>query len=227
VIPPVRILTATARKRLKAIEQHTELGSGFHLAMRDLEIRGAGNMLGVQQHGFIEEVGFDLYLKMLDEAVSKLKGEEPRPSLEVKIETDVDLFLPNDYIADSQQKVDIYQRLAQAINYEAVHDLELELIDRYGPLPAAAENLLKMTEVKILAARVGVGKVVLKKEKLHLSYARNILPAKQKVAVLASQVPDPLEFSTTGGFEITVDFSERDHYVWHEQVKKILQNLVT
>jgi transcription-repair coupling factor (superfamily II helicase) len=225
VIPPVRVLSATARKRLKAIEQHTELGSGFHLAMRDLEIRGAGNMLGPQQHGFIEEVGFDLYLTLLGEAVSDLKGEEPKPSLDIKIETDVDLFLPNDYIYESQQKVDIYQRLAQADSYETVHDLELELIDRYGSLPTAAENLIRMTEIKILAARAGVEKVVLKKGKLHLSYAAEVLPGKQKVAVLASQVPDPLEFSSGGRFEITVDFSGRDQYVWHEQVKNILQNL--
>lgn len=225
IIPPVRVLSATARKRLKAIEQHTELGSGFHLAMRDLEIRGAGNLLGPQQHGFIEEVGFDLYLKLLDEAVSELRGEEPKASLDIKIETDVDLFLPNDYIHESQQKVDIYQRLAQADCYKTVHDLELELIDRYGPLPAAAENLIRMTETKILAARAGVEKVVLKKGILRLSYAAEVLPGKQKVAVLVSQVPDPLEFSSGGRFEITVDFSGRDHYIWHEQVKNILQNL--
>jgi transcription-repair coupling factor (superfamily II helicase) len=226
VIPPVRMLTATARKRLKAIEQHSDLGSGFHLAMRDLEIRGAGNMLGPQQHGFIEEVGFDLYLKLLDEAVRELRGEEPKPSLEVKIETDLDMFLPSRYVNESQQKVDIYQRLAQADSYEIVHDLELELIDRYGPLPAEAENLIRMAEIKILAVRAGVEKVVLKAGKLYLSYAASVLPGKRKVAVLASQVPDPLEFSSGGRFEIMVDFSARDRYIWHEQVKNILQNLV-
>ncbi len=226
VIPPIRMLSSTARKRLKAVEQHTELGSGFHLAMRDLEIRGAGNLLGAQQHGFVEEVGFDLYLKLLDEAVSELRGEEVKPSLQVKIETDLDLFLPNHYIHESQQKVDVYQRLAKADSYESINDLEAELADRYGPLPSAAENLIRMAEIKVLAIRAGVEKVVLKKGKLVLTYAAEFLPGKQKVAVLASQVPDPLEFSTGGRFEIMVDFSGRNEYVWHEQVKNILQNLI-
>lgn len=225
LIPPIRLLSATARKRLKAIEQHTELGSGFHLAMRDLEIRGAGNLLGPQQHGFIEEVGFDLYLKLLDEAVSEIKGEEPKRQISVKVESDVDLYLPSAYIPDNRQKVDIYQRLAQAATYETVSELELELKDRYGDLPEPAENLIRMAEIKILAARAGIEKVSFKKGALSISYAQDILPGKQKVAVLASQVEDPLEFSSAGKFEIYVDFSGRDDIVWHEQTKNILQNL--
>ncbi len=225
LIPPIRLLSATARKRLKAIEQHTELGSGFHLAMRDLEIRGAGNLLGPQQHGFIEEVGFDLYLKLLDEAVSEIKGEEPKRELLVKVESDVDLYLPSEYIPDNRQKVDIYQRLAQAATYEAVSELELELRDRYGDLPEPAENLIRMAEIKILAARAGIDKVSFKKGALSISYAEDVLPGKQKVAVLASQVEDPLEFSSAGKFEIYVDFSGREEVVWYEQTKNILQNL--
>ena len=194
--------------------------------MRDLEIRGAGNLLGTQQHGFIEEVGFDLYLKLLDEAVKELKGEEPKPSIDIKVETDVDLFLPNDYVSDSNQKVDIYQRLAQAENYEAVNDLELELIDRFGPLPEPAENLIRMAEIKILAVRAGIQKVIFKKGHLRLSYAAEIIPGKQKISVLAAQVPDPLEFSSGREFGIMVDFSDRDHGEWHISVKNILHNLI-
>jgi len=225
LIPPIRLLSATARKRLKAIEQHTELGSGFHLAMRDLEIRGAGNLLGPQQHGFIEEVGFDLYLKLLEEAVTELKGEEPKREISVKVESDVDLYLPNDYIPDNRQKVDIYQRLAQASTYKTVLELEMELKDRYGELPEPAVNLIRMAEIKLLAAKAGIDKVTFKKGELLISYAEDVLPGKQKVAVLASQVEDPLEFSSAGKFEIYVDFSGRDNVVWHEQTKNILQNL--
>jgi transcription-repair coupling factor (superfamily II helicase) len=226
LIPPARLLTPTARKRLKAIEQHTELGSGFHLALRDLEIRGAGNLLGAQQHGFIEEVGFDLYLRLLDEAVAELKGEEMRPSFDIKIDTDLDMFIPNDYISDSQQKVDIYQRLAQADNYEVLNELELELADRFGPLPQSANNLIRMAEVKLLAARAGIKKVVFKNGQLRISYASDFVPGKQKIATLAAQVPDPLEFLTGDPFEILIDFSGREQPRWDQNVKNVLQNLI-
>lgn len=226
LIPPARLLTPTARKRLKAIEQHTELGSGFHLALRDLEIRGAGNLLGSQQHGFIEEVGFDLYLKLLDEAVCEIRGDEPKPSLDIRIDTDLDLFIPNEYIPDSQQKVDIYQRLAQADTYEILNEIELELADRFGPLPTSASNLIRMAEVKILAARAGIKKVVFKKGHLRISYAGDVAPGKGKIASLAAQVSDPLEFLTGDTFEILVDFSDREQPVWHQHVKNVLQNLI-
>jgi transcription-repair coupling factor (superfamily II helicase) len=103
LIPKIKILTQTARKRLRALEQFTQLGSGFHLALRDLEIRGAGNLLGPQQHGFIEEVGFDLYCKLLDEAVKELKGERIERQAEVKMEFDLDIYIPESYVSDSQQ----------------------------------------------------------------------------------------------------------------------------
>ncbi len=227
LIPPVRLLTNTARKRLKAVEQHTELGSGYHLALRDLEIRGAGNLLGSQQHGFVEEVGFDLYLKLLDEAVRHLKGEEATPSIDVRIDTDVDLFLPNEYVPDSRQKVDIYQRLAQANTYEAVNDLERELIDRFGPLPDSAENLIRMAEVKILAARAGIEKVVFRKGKLRLRYAHDIVPGKRKIAALAAQVDDPLEFATGDSFNIMISLTDDEPNSWQSKVRNVLQNLMS
>ncbi len=227
LIPPVRLLTNTARKRLKAVEQHTELGSGFHLALRDLEIRGAGNLLGAQQHGFVEEVGFDLYLKLLDEAVSHLKGEEATSSIDVRIDTDIDLFLPNDYVPDSRQKVDIYQRLAQAKTYEAVNELERELIDRFGPMPDSAENLIRMAEVKILAARAGIEKVIFKKGKLRLIYGRETVPGKQKITALTAQVDDPLEFAAGDSFNIMVNLTDCEPQSWQSKVRNVLQNLTS
>jgi transcription-repair coupling factor (superfamily II helicase) len=227
LIPPVRLLTNTARKRLKAIEQHTELGSGYHLALKDLEIRGAGNLLGAQQHGFIEEVGFDLYLRLLDEAVSQLRGDSPRPSLDIRIDTDVDLYLPNEYVGDTRQKVNLYQRLAQADSYESVNELEREMIDRFGPLPLPAENLIRMAEVKVLAARTGISKVVFRDSCLRLTYAQQVLPGKRKIAALATHVPDPLEFSAGDAFEITVDMSGGTSGPWHTAVKNVLQNLMS
>ncbi|MBD3298092.1 MAG: transcription-repair coupling factor, partial [candidate division Zixibacteria bacterium] len=125
--PPFSTLSTVANSRLKAIEEHTALGSGFHLAMRDMEIRGAGNLLGRQQHGFIEEIGFDLYCRMLDEAVSEAKGtasalnERPVPQIEVEGEK----FIPDDYVEDNQQRFEMYKRMAEVRDMDSVGDLQL------------------------------------------------------------------------------------------------------
>ena len=226
LIPPLRLLTTPARKRLKALEQHTELGSGFHLAMKDLEIRGAGNLLGPQQHGFIEEVGFDLYLKLLKEAVNDLKGEKPETRPAVKMDVDLELYLPKDYIAYSQQKVEIYQKLAQVDNYEALNDLRLEVIDRFGPLPKLAENLFGMAEVKLLANRAGLSKFIFKNHSLRLIYSNDLLPTKKQISDLSSRISNPIEFSAAGEFTVTIDLSGEKGGNWVRMFKFILQLLV-
>ncbi len=226
LIPPLRLLTAQARKRLKALEQHTELGSGFHLAMKDLEIRGAGNMLGHQQHGFIEEVGFDLYLKLLKEAVNELKGEKPEARTEVKMDVELELYLPNEYVPYSQQKVEIYQKLAQAGDYESLNDLKLEVIDRFGSLPEQAENLFGMAEVKLLAARIGLAKFVFGDRHLKLIYSADLLPSKKQIADLSAQLSNPIEFGATGNFTINLDFSAEKDHNWVQKFKFVLQLLV-
>ena len=226
LIPPLRVLTDTARKRLKALEQHTELGSGFYLAMKDLEIRGAGNLLGAQQHGFIEEVGFDLYLKLLKEAVDEIRGDKTEAQKSVKIDVDFELYFPNDYIAHPQQKVELYQKLAQVDNYEDLNDLKLEAIDRYGPLPTPAENLFGMTELRLLAHRSGIDRLVFKKGILKLIYAEDHLPTKKQVSNLSGKLSDPIEFSAVGEFTITVDLSDIPENNRVQKLKFVLQLLL-
>ena len=130
-----KVLSEDAEKRLSAIKEFTELGSGIRIAMRDLEIRGAGNLLGPEQHGFIASVGFELYCRLLEEAIQELKGQEkpalPDPSLDLK----VDAYLPDEYVPDSAQKVELYQRIANLSSLEACDDLEDEIQDRFGDLP--------------------------------------------------------------------------------------------
>lgn len=225
LIPPLRLLTTTARKRLKALEQHTELGSGFHLAMKDLEIRGAGNMLGPQQHGFIEEVGFDLYLKLLKEAVDELKGEKTESAVEVKIDVDIELYFPNDYVPFSQQKVELYQRLAQAEDYAAINDLRLEVIDRFGQLPREAENLFSLAEIKLLASRIGLAKFVFKKKKLTIVYPEGKLPSKTQVSNLSTKTMEPIEYGAVGEFTVTIDYSQYEDNDWTQKFKFVLQLL--
>ena len=146
-----KMLKEVAEKRLSAIREFTELGSGFKIAMRDLEIRGAGNLLGAQQHGHMEAVGYDLYCKMLNEAVKALKGEAAPEQFETSLELDVDAFIPPSYIPNESQKLDIYKRIAVIETQEEREEILEELIDRFGEPPKSVENLLTIAQLKAKA----------------------------------------------------------------------------
>jgi transcription-repair coupling factor (superfamily II helicase) len=147
-----KMLREVAEKRLAAIREFTDLGSGFKIAMRDLEIRGAGNLLGAEQHGHMEAVGYDLYCKMLNEAVKHLKGElEDEEEYTTTIDLNVDAYIPDTYIANEYQKLDIYKRIAAIENKEDMEDMTEELIDRFGDIPKKVETLLAVAELKALA----------------------------------------------------------------------------
>jgi transcription-repair coupling factor (superfamily II helicase) len=143
-----KILKEVAEKRLQAIRDFSELGAGFKIAMRDLEIRGAGNILGAKQHGHMAAVGYDLYCKMLNEAVEMKKGIRKEESFETTIDLDVDAFIPNSYISNEFQKLDVYKRIAAIENMEEYEDMQDELQDRYGDIPNQVENLLKVALMK-------------------------------------------------------------------------------
>lgn len=224
LVPPVRLLTDTARKRLKAIEQHTELGSGFHLAMRDLEIRGAGNLLGPQQHGFIEEVGFDLYCRLLEEAVAELKGE-PLPGIkEVKIEADADIYIPDEYIEDQTQRVEIYRKISEARSSDDLQQVGAELLDRFGRYSAPVENLLDLMEVRLLASAREIDRIKLQQNSLTLAYSNGHLPSKANVEKFRAAAPDKVEFDASEGFVIRLTFAEEASRPLAE-TKKLLQLL--
>jgi len=151
-------LTRDAARRLTAIEEFTELGSGFNLAMRDLEIRGAGNLLGKEQSGFINNMGFEMYNRVLEEAVAEAKFEEnlteqldtlTRRKVEPQVTVDVDAFIPDDYISYDAERFDFYKRLSRAAEVKEVDDMQVEMLDRFGKIPQAAENLLKLIRLKI------------------------------------------------------------------------------
>jgi len=143
-----KMLKEVAEKRLSAIREFTDLGSGFKIAMKDLEIRGAGNLLGEQQHGHMEAVGYDLYCKMLNEAVKTAKGEEVEESFETSIDIELDAYIPNGYIANEYQKLDIYKRIAAIENEEEKDEMLDELIDRFGEPPRPVQNLLRVAQLK-------------------------------------------------------------------------------
>ncbi|MEJ5256296.1 MAG: transcription-repair coupling factor [Acidimicrobiales bacterium] len=161
--PPDRALTEEAYERLKTIGEATDLGSGFRIAMRDLEIRGAGNLLGTGQSGHIAAVGYDLYCQMVTEAVSELKGEQPREPAEIKLELPIDAHLPKDYVEREELRLEAYRRLAAVTSIEDVADIRAEWEDRYGPLPPPAEALLEVATLRAECVRTGVREVTVTK----------------------------------------------------------------
>lgn len=151
-----KILTEVAEKRLKAIKEFTEFGSGFKIAMRDLEIRGAGNLIGTQQHGHMAAVGYDLYCKLLEEAVREVRGQESEEYIETSIELSVNAYIPEDYIQDEVLKIEIYKKIASIESIEDKMDIEEEATDRFGDIPKPLENLVNIAYMKAIARKLRI-----------------------------------------------------------------------
>ncbi|TFG71904.1 MAG: DEAD/DEAH box helicase, partial [Flavobacteriales bacterium] len=179
ITPPYEAMTADARKRIQALEQFTELGSGFHIAMKDLEIRGAGDLLGGEQSGFINEIGFETYQKILSEAIDELKENEFKQLYdeveghhdkvfvkETQIDADFELLFPDDYINNITERLNLYTELNQVKDEEGLNKFEAALIDRFGELPTQAEDLLTSVRIKWIANSMGLEKLILKKGKM-------------------------------------------------------------
>lgn len=177
ICPPLQNLTEEARKRMQAIEQFSDLGSGFHIAMRDLEIRGAGDLLGADQSGFINDIGFDAFQKILAEAIEELKQSEDFKALyqdeapaegpgESLLDTDLELLLPDDYVNKVEERLRLYQELDQCQSEAELEAFRQKLQDRFGPLPEPAEELLNSLRLRLLGQKVGFQKIVLKQGQL-------------------------------------------------------------
>ncbi len=166
-------LTPIQEKRLRAIFEATELGAGFRIAMKDLEIRGAGSLLGAEQSGFMNSVGFDLYCKLLADAVQELQGKQVETStITTSVDLPIDAFLPDEYIGDRTLKVNFYQRLANLSHSEQVEAMQAEMSDRFGPIPQPAQNLLMLVNLKIEAANLGYEAISMKDSELVLALKR-------------------------------------------------------
>jgi transcription-repair coupling factor (superfamily II helicase) len=206
MLPREMMTVGEARKRINAIKQYSSLGAGFKIAMRDLEIRGAGNILGTAQSGHIVSIGFDLYCALLKQAVAKLKGDKVRPRLEVVVRTDfvatreaeylkserthAPAFLPSAYIAESQPRIQAYRRLAEINVQEQLDQLRKTWRDRFGPLPEAAENLLLLTEIKLSAAARKITQVEVREGKLILTRGGDYVQIGGKFPRLAASEPN-------------------------------------
>ena len=165
-----KMLREVAEKRLHAIREFTDLGSGFKIAMRDLEIRGAGNLLGAEQHGHMEAVGYDLYCKMLNESVKELKGEtQPEEEFDTVIDLDIDAFIPERYIKNEFQKLDVYKRIATIESEEEYDDMLEELMDRFGEPPKAVQNLLAVANLKAMAHKAWLTEIAQKGDQIRFT----------------------------------------------------------
>ncbi|MCM1326445.1 MAG: transcription-repair coupling factor [Bacteroidales bacterium] len=174
-----KMLKEAAEKRLAAIREFTDLGSGFKIAMRDLEIRGAGNLLGMKQHGHMEAVGYDLYCKMLNEAVQNLKGLPVSDDFPTTVDLDVDAYIPPEYIVNEIQKLDIYKRITGIENLKERDDMKDELLDRFGEIPKSVDNLLRIALIRVTAHTLDLTEVKGKNEKIIFTFRAdaNIEPA--------------------------------------------------
>jgi transcription-repair coupling factor (superfamily II helicase) len=200
---PRKILSELAEKRLSAIRDFTEFGSGFKIALRDLEIRGAGNIIGAQQHGQLAAIGFDLYCQMLQEAVRELRGESIEVTVEPSIELQVEALLPDSYIPEQQTKSSLYQRLAMISDEDALGEMLDELIDRFGTPPAEVENLLQIIRIKWLAASLKIEQIQQVKHNVNISFAADPGLDGEQLMAMAAASPAPLSFGTTAGGNLT------------------------
>jgi transcription-repair coupling factor (superfamily II helicase) len=210
LVPPAGTLTHQARRRLAAVEQHSDLGSGFHLAMRDLEIRGAGNLLGAQQHGFIEAVGYDLYTRLVEEAVAEVRGEAALEAPEVQFDTSRPLRLPEAFVPQAPLRVDLYQRLSDAREPEVVEHLRQEVQDRFGPLPEAASDLFDAAICRLVWGRLGVTRVHLQNGGARWEWGPDSQPDRAILERLAKAVLEPHRYSWGKTLVMTLEWGEQD-----------------
>ncbi len=193
-----KMLKEVAEKRLAAIKEFTDLGSGFKIAMRDLEIRGAGNLLGMRQHGHMEAVGYDMYCKMLNEAVKSLKGVSTIADFTTVIDLDVDAFIPPAYIVNEVQKLDIYKRIAGIENEKEREDMKDELLDRFGEIPKSVENLLRIALIRVAAHGLYMMEIKGKNERIIFTFRPDAQIEPTGIPTLLKKYGNDLAFTAYG-----------------------------
>ncbi|MFH1276776.1 MAG: transcription-repair coupling factor [Candidatus Eisenbacteria bacterium] len=202
IVPRDKSLTEEATKRLEAITTHTDLGSGYRIAMKDLEIRGAGNLLGAEQHGFVASVGFEMYCKLLEEAVRDLKGETKPAPPATKVEAAFDSFLPDGYVGDPDLKIVLYRRLAETRNPEDVDRMREETADRFGRLPEEAERLFALREMKLRGEGAGAESVRLGARVVRVRFPEGRVPAKKRLERVVRAFGEDVRFEAGEGLTV-------------------------
>jgi transcription-repair coupling factor (superfamily II helicase) len=202
LVPAGTVLSEEAEKRVRVIAEHEELGAGLTIAMRDLEIRGAGNLLGPEQHGFMVSVGFDLYCRMVDEVVQELQGKAPERRPEPSISSDLPAFIPDEYITDPDEKLDAYRRLAAVTAPGELEEIRAEFRDRFGPLPPEAEHLFELKRLRLTGRDAGATRLRVGKDRLEVDLADPL--KRDQILRLVASTPARIEFlgGGTGSFRV-------------------------
>ena len=219
-----KMIKEVAEKRLQAIKEFTDLGSGFKISMRDLEIRGAGNLLGARQHGHMEAVGYDLYCKMLNDAVRHLKGEKTEEEeYDTSVEIDLDAFIPPEYIKSEAQKLEMYKKVADIENEEELSDCLDELMDRFGEPPKSVQNLLQVALIKAMAHEAYIVKVQQRQDGIHLYMYERAKLKVEEIPDLISRFKAKLKFVPGETVEF-IYYPDQKKVV--EQVKNVIEKLI-
>ena len=222
-----KILSEIAEKRLQAIKEFTEFGSGFKIAMRDLEIRGAGNLLGPEQHGHMESVGYDMYCRLLDESVRELKGESPiYEANEMSIDINISAYIDDDYIAAEEQKIDMYKKIAAIQNQEDVMDVEDELVDRYGDIPTCVKSLIQIASIKTLARQCGFIALQEKNQALIMQFGNEKAVNLQNIGTLMDKYRRKLLFTASNTPYITYKIADISREQLLDNIKILLHDII-
>lgn len=218
-----KLLSEVADKRLKAIKEFTEFGSGFKIAMRDLEIRGAGSMLGEMQHGHIEQVGYDTYCKLLDEVIKEMQGIEVVEEQDVQIDLAVSSYIPDNFIENSSQKIEIYQNIALCRTEEELQNVIDEVIDRYGRLPKELENLIDIARIKQLARKANILKIAQRENGIVFYFVKEKIKP-EMVNTLITKYPMLVKFSNAVEPYVTLRIKENEDII--EKAKEFLNTVI-
>lgn len=198
-----KVLSEIAEKRLKAIKEFTEFGSGFKIAMRDLEIRGAGNLLGQQQHGHMAAIGYDLYVKYLEKTVKQLKGEVKEEEIDTTIEINVDGYIPDRYIQSEEQKIEMYKRISSIESEEEITDVIEELIDRFGNIPVQVDNLIKISYIKSLCQKAKISSLSQNDNYIKMEFADGKYVTPELINLLTLNYPRRMSFDVSNSPKFT------------------------
>jgi transcription-repair coupling factor (superfamily II helicase) len=220
-----KILQETAEKRLQAIKEFTEFGSGFKIAMRDLEIRGAGNLLGARQHGHMESVGYDLYCKLLEEAIHEVSDDKVEERFETSVELNVDAFIPSTYIKDEIRKLGAYKKIASIEDEKDYYDVQEELEDRYGDLPKSVVNLLNIAMMKAIANKADIVNIEQKGENIKFEARKDARINPDKIPKLLNKYRNRLFFTINKAPYFTYKINRVDKKQFFRHIKNVLQDI--
>jgi transcription-repair coupling factor (superfamily II helicase) len=228
LVPPKFEMSRIARERLAALTNFSSLGAGFQVAMRDLEIRGAGNLLGREQSGYINAVGFEMYQRLIEEAVREVQtdqaGEsvEPEP-VELKLKLEADAFFPEDYMPEGGMRLNYYRELSRTKSLSGVDETEHEVADRFGRLPDAAQNLFDMVRVRILGEKLNAENIRVERSEVVIEFPKDAITRERALEIAQRSQGFPLEFSVSGALTLKLPLGMMP--VWRDKLIYVIKFL--